>query len=62
MWAFARKDSEVAAALESELNQSSILLEKAAEFRAALRVSGPLREGMNLFVITEMLHKGWVTP
>lgn len=62
VWAFVRLDSPAAAALTAEFNEGSVLLEKTAEVRAVVKVSGPLREGVNLFVITEMLHKGWVTP
>jgi hypothetical protein len=62
VWAFVRLGSPAAAALTAEFNEGSVLLEKAAEVRATLQVSGPLREGVSLFVITEMLHKGWVTP
>ena len=62
VWAFVRHTSPTAATLESEFNESSLLLEKTAQISATLRISGPLREGVNLFEITEMLHKGWVSP
>lgn len=62
VWAFARRGSAVAAALEAELNQDSVLFEKASGFRGTLRISGPLSARVNLFEITEMLHKGWVKP
>jgi hypothetical protein len=62
VWAFVRRSSPTADLLEGEFNESSVLLEKTAAISATLRISGPLREGVNLFEITEMLHKGWVSP
>ena len=62
VWAFVRRSSPTAELLEAEFNESSVLLEKIASIPATLRISGPLREGVNLFEITEMLHKGWVSP
>jgi len=62
VWGFVRRSTPTAARLEAELNESSILLEKTAANTATLRISGPMREGVNLFEITEMLHKGWVSP
>jgi hypothetical protein len=62
VWGFVRKSSSTANRLEAEFNQSSVLLEKTATNPATLRISGPLHEGLNLFEITEMLHKGWVSP
>jgi hypothetical protein len=62
VWAFVRRSSRPATSLEAEFNESSVLLEKTAAIPATLRISGPLREGVNLFEITEMLHKGWVSP
>ncbi|MEK7953535.1 hypothetical protein [Luteolibacter soli] len=62
VWAFVRRSSTTANSLEAELNESSVLLEKTRSVPATLRISGPLREGVNLFEITEMLHKGWVSP
>jgi hypothetical protein len=62
VWGFVRKSSPTAGRLEAEFNQSSVLLEKTTTNPATLRISGPLHEGVNLFEITEMLHKGWVSP
>ena len=62
VWAFVRKSSPTADLLEAEFNESSVLLEKAKAIPATLRISGPLRENVNLFEITEMLHKGWISP
>jgi hypothetical protein len=62
IWAFAPVDSQVTAALGAELNEGSSILKQAAEVQATLKLTGPAREGMNQFLITEMLHKGWVSP
>ncbi|MCW1922049.1 hypothetical protein OKA05_05760 [Luteolibacter arcticus] len=62
VWAFVRRSSRTAGLLEAEFNESSVLLEKTNAIPATLRISGPLREGVHLFEITEMLHKGWVSP
>ena len=62
VWAFARKSTPIADSLEVELNESSVLLQKEKAVEATLRISGPLRENVNLFEITEMLHKGWISP
>jgi hypothetical protein len=62
VWAFVRRSTRTANLLEAEFNENSVLLEKTAAIPATLRISGPLREGVNLFEITEMLHKGWVSP
>ena len=62
VWAFVRKSSPTAGLLEAELNESSVLLQKENAVQATLRISGPLRENVNLFEITEMLHKGWISP
>lgn len=62
VWAFARIDAPVAALLEEEFNENSILLEKSGSLNATVRVSGPMENGVSLFLLTEMLHKGWVTP
>ena len=60
--AFVRRSSRSAQLLEEEFNEGSILLDKSNEIPATLRISGPLPGGGNLFEITEMLHKGWVSP
>jgi hypothetical protein len=62
IWAFAPVDSPAGKALAAEFNEGSLLLEQAGDVRVTLRVSGPVREGVKLFLITEMLHKGWVSP
>ena len=62
VWAFVPRGSAPAVELEEVFNENSILLERRTEFRATLRLSGPGPGGGDAFVITEMLHKGWVSP
>lgn len=62
IWVFARLGSEVAKALEQEFNERSVLLDKSGEIRATVRLSGPGGGSGKCHEITEMLHKGWVTP
>lgn len=62
IWAYAPLDSPVAAALVEEFNEGSVLLKQDEEARATLRISGPVEGGAKCFMITEMLHKGWVSP
>jgi hypothetical protein len=62
VWAYAPRNSSAAAALAETFNEGSVLLEAGSDTRATLRVSGPSEAGGKSFVITEMLHKGWVTP
>lgn len=62
VWAFAPRGSAAAAALAEIFNEGSVLFVKAGATRATLRVSrldGSAGQGL---VITEMLHKGWVSP
>lgn len=62
VWAYAALDSAAAAALAETFNEGSVLLESGSDTRATLRVSradGAAGKGL---VITEMLHKGWVSP
>ncbi len=62
VWGFARQGSPVAAALDAEFNEGSVLMEKSAELRATLRLAAASGRGTNCHEITEMLHKGWVSP
>lgn len=62
IWAFARLGSAVATSLASEFNQGSVLLEKSGQIRASVRLSGSGGRSGKCYEITEMLHKGWVTP
>lgn len=62
VWALAPLDSEVAAFLKSALNEGSHLLAPTTEYDVTLRLTGPKQKGANLFMITEILHKGWVSP
>lgn len=62
IWVFAPIGSEVAKTLEREFNEGSVLLEKSGEIRATVRLSGSGGGSGKCHLITEMLHKGWVTP
>jgi hypothetical protein len=62
VWAYAALDSEVAALLATEFNEGSVLLAQGGDTRVTVRLSGPVGVGAKCFVITEMLHKGWVSP
>jgi hypothetical protein len=62
VWAYAARDSAAAAALAETFNEGSLLLESGADTRATLRVSRPGGAEAKGLVITEMLHKGWVSP
>jgi hypothetical protein len=62
VWGFAPVGSAVAAALEVEFNEGAVLLKKSSETRATVRLVEASGAGANCFELTEMLHKGWVTP
>jgi hypothetical protein len=62
IWVFARLGSEVAKTLEREFNEGTVLLEKSGQIRATVRLSGSEGDSGKCHEITEMLHKGWVTP
>lgn len=62
VWGYAALDSEVAALLAAEFNEGSVLLSQGGDTRVTVRLSGPVAGGAKCFVITEMLHKGWVSP
>lgn len=62
VWAFVRRSSPTGERLAREFNESSMVLEEVSEFPATLRISGPQAEGVHLFEITDLLHKGWVSP
>jgi hypothetical protein len=62
IWVFTPLGSPVASALKSEFNEDSVLLEKSGPIQATLRLSGTGSSSGKCYEITEMLHKGWVTP
>jgi hypothetical protein len=64
VWAFAPLGSPEAAFLSEMLNEDSrILKNKGSKVVAlTLKLSGPKSEGAKIFLINEVLHKGWVTP
>lgn len=61
-WAYAEIGSPVSKALNLELNEGSFLMQKNSSIAFTLKVQGPVRPGANQYLITEMLHKGWVSP
>jgi hypothetical protein len=62
VWAFAPAGSAVAAAFEAQFNEGTVLLKKSGEIRATVRLAAAGSAGANCFELTEMLHKGWVSP
>lgn len=62
VWGFAPQGSPVAEALDAEFNEGSVLFERNEEIRAAVRLAGSAGGSGKCYEITEMLHKGWVTP
>jgi hypothetical protein len=62
LWGFARIGSPVVAAFDAEFNEGSVLLEKSEEVRATLRLARTGGGVAKCHEITEMLHKGWVSP
>lgn len=62
IWVFARLGSEVANTLDREFNEGAVLLEKSGQIRATVLLSGSGGDSAKCHEITEMLHKGWVTP
>lgn len=61
-WAYAEIGSPAGKALDLELNKGSFLMHENSSIAFTLKVSGPVRPGSNHYLITEMLHKGWVSP
>ena len=61
-WAYVEHGSPAAKALHLELNEGSFLMQKNSKIFFTLKVKGPARPGSNQYLITEMLHKGWVSP
>ena len=62
IWAYVPVDSTVAGILKKELNENSFLMEKSTRLAGTFRVTGPVGAGGTQYLITEMLHKGWVSP
>lgn len=62
VWAFASADSEEARFLKRSLNEGSLLLSSGAAVAVTLKVKRQQAEAANLFLITEVLHNGWVSP
>lgn len=62
VWAFVPLASEAAGILKQTLSEDSLILSTGSEAKATLRVSRDQSEVANLFLITEILHNGWVSP
>jgi hypothetical protein len=62
VWAFVPVDSETAGFLKRNLNEGSLILSARAALKVTLKVTRQPAEGANLFLITEILHNGWVSP
>jgi hypothetical protein len=62
IWAFAPIDSEAALTLTRNLNQDSLILAEGASSMATLKVTRRTVDGANIFLITDLLHNGWVSP
>jgi hypothetical protein len=62
VWAFAPVDSEAVRFLKRNLNEESLLLSSGAAAGVTLKVTRQPAEAANLFLITEILHNGWVSP
>lgn len=62
VWLYAAAGSEVAEQLKTELNEGSYLIERSSRLAGTFKVSGPGTPGGDRYLITEMLHKGWVSP
>lgn len=64
VWAFAPLNSPEAAVLSEALDENSKILKdkKSKVATVTLKLSGPKAEGAKIFLITGVLHKGWVTP
>jgi len=61
-WAYVPVDSPMIGTLKDDFNEGSILMEKTSRLPFTLKVDGPLRTGSTQYLVTELLHKGWVNP
>lgn len=62
IWAFAPIESEAARILTRNLNEGSLILAEGASSRATLKITRHTVDGANFFLITDLLHNGWVSP
>lgn len=66
VWAFAPVGSPEAEFLSEALDEDSKILSRRDQDQKVvpltLKLSGPKAEGVKIFLITGILHKGWVTP
>lgn len=61
-WAYVSVDSPMIGTLKDAFNEGSVLMEKNSRLHFTLKLDGPCRPGSNQYLVTEMLHKGWVSP
>jgi hypothetical protein len=62
VWAFVPVESESAGLLKRTLNEDSLILSTGAASKVTLKVTRQPVEDANVFLITEILHNGWVSP
>jgi hypothetical protein len=64
VWAFAPLNSPEAAFLSEALDEDSKILKDKKNKMAmvTLKLSGPKAQGAKIYLVTGVLHKGWVTP
>ncbi len=62
VWAYVPVDSPVAGLLKAELNEDSYLIQRSTNLAGVFKLEGPVSADGNRYLITEMLHKGWVSP
>ncbi len=66
VWAFAPVGSPEAEFLSKALDEDSKILSKREleerVVRVTLKLNGPMAAGTKIFLVTGVLHKGWVTP
>ena len=62
VWAFVPRESAQASFLKSHLYENSRFLPVDKAVPVTLKLTGPAANGQKVFLITEILHKGWITP
>ncbi|WP_367870147.1 hypothetical protein [Luteolibacter sp. Populi] len=62
VWAFVPQESAEASFLQSVLSENSRFLPVDKASAITLKLTGPPAGGQKAFLITEILHKGWVSP
>jgi hypothetical protein len=62
VWAFVPAESEASRFLKRNLDEGSVILSSGSARGVTLKVTRQPAEGANLFLVTEILHNGWVSP